>query len=67
MVRKFVQICIISMAKYRMVAEIYVEGEEIKEKRDAFMALQEMLCAYDDMTETSSTTIEINTLKTEKV
>lgn len=55
------------MARFKILAEIVITGEEIKIERDALMAMQEMLGAYDDMTETtSSTSIMINAIRTEK-
>ena len=39
------------MARFKILAEIYITGEDIKIERDAMMAVQEMLGAYDDMTE----------------
>lgn len=56
------------MARFKILAEIFISGEDIKIERDAMMAVQEMLGAYDDMTETTSNTaIMINTIKSEKV
>jgi len=56
------------MARFKILAEIYITGEDIKLERDAIIAVQEMLGAYDDMTETtSSTSIMINTIKSEKL
>lgn len=56
------------MARFKILAEIYITGEDIKIERDAMMAVQEMLGAYDDMTETTSNTeIMINTIKSERV
>ena len=49
-----------------MVAEIYIEGNEIEKARDAIMALQVMLGCYDDMDDTD-TSITISPLKTEKI
>lgn len=55
------------MARFKILAEIVITGGEIKIERDALMAMQEMLGAYDDMTETtSSTSIMINAIRTEK-
>lgn len=56
------------MAKFRIVAELYIEGDDIKKERDAWDAVREMLGAYDDMTETTTdTVINIQMLKTEEV
>ena len=56
------------MARFKILAEIYITGEDIKIERDAMMAVQEMLGAYDDMTETTSNTeIMINTIKSETI
>ena len=56
------------MAKFRIVAELYIEGDDIQKKRDALDAVREMLGAYDDMTEgTTDTLITIDALKTEEV
>ena len=55
------------MARFKILAEIVITGEDIKIERDAILAIQEMLGAYDDMTETTSnTSIMINTIRTEK-
>ena len=55
------------MARFKILAEIVITGEDIKIERDAILAIQEMLGAYDDMTETtSSTSIMINAIRTEK-
>jgi hypothetical protein len=57
-----------NMAKFRIVAELYIEGEDIKKERDAWDAVREMLGAYDDMTETTTDTmINIQMLKTEEI
>lgn len=58
----------IDMAKFRIIAELYIEGEDIKKERDAWDAVREMLGAYDDMTETTTDTmINIQMLKTEEI
>ena len=36
------------MAKFRIVAELYIEGDDIKKERDAWDAVREMLGAYMD-------------------
>ena len=55
------------MAKFRVIAEITIEGESVKKERDVALAIQEMLGAFDDMTETTSdTSINIQVLKTEE-
>lgn len=52
------------MAKYKVSAEIYVEGTEIKTKSDAIDALVIMLGCYDDMDDTdTSITISPATIK----
>ena len=53
------------MAKFKVVAEIFVNGASVKKKADAITALLEMLDAYDEMKETSSE-ITISPLKIEK-
>lgn len=56
------------MAKFRIVAELYIEGDDIQRERDAWDTVREMLGAYDDMTETTTdTTVNIKILKTEEV
>ena len=54
------------MAKYKMTADIYVEGKDIKTKQDVVDALLIMLGCYDDMddTDTSITISPIETTKT---
>lgn len=54
------------MAKFKMTAEIYVEGGEIKKAADVREALIIMLGCYDDMDDTD-TSITISPIKTEKV
>ena len=54
------------MAKYKIVAEIYVEGTHIISPAGATEALCVMLGCYDDMDDTD-TMITIAPLKTEKI
>ena len=42
------------MAKYKVTAEIYVEGSQIRTKMDAIDALIVMLGCYDDMDDTDT-------------
>ena len=53
------------MAKYKVTAEIYVEGSQIRTKMDAIDALIVMLGCYDDMDDTD-TSITIHPSETTK-
>ena len=54
------------MAKFKMTADIYVEGTDIQSAEDVREALIIMLGCYDDMDDTD-TSITISPLKTEKI
>lgn len=54
------------MAKYKVTAEIYVEGTHIKNATALKNALITMLGCYDDMDDTD-TSITIFPIKTEKI
>ena len=53
------------MSKYKVRAEIYVEGTHIRTKMDAIDALIVMLGCYDDMDDTD-TSITISPSETTK-
>lgn len=54
------------MAKFKVTAEIYVEGIHIRNKESVREALAIMLGCYDDMDDTD-TNITISPIKTEKL
>ena len=54
------------MAKFKVTAQIYVEGEDIRRRNDVTDALLVMLGCYDDMDD-SDTSITIFPIKTEKM
>lgn len=54
------------MARYKVNADIYVEGSDIKKRDDVINALIVLLGCYDDMDDTD-TSITISPIKTEKV
>lgn len=54
------------MAKFKVTAEIYVEGSHIRNKESVREALRIMLGCYDDMDDTD-TSITISPIKTEKL
>lgn len=53
------------MAKYKVTAEIFVEGHHIRSKSDVIDALLVMLGSYEDMDDTD-TSITISPLETKK-
>ena len=54
------------MAKFKVTAEIYVEGPDIKSSADVIDELVIMLGCFDDMDD-SDASITINPIKTEKI
>ena len=54
------------MPKFKVTAEIYVEGSGIRSRQSVTEALIVMLGCYDDMDDTD-TSITISPIKTEKV
>lgn len=53
------------MAKFKVTAEIFVEGSHIRSKRDVIDALLVMLGSHEDMDD-SNTSITIRPLETKK-
>lgn len=53
------------MAKFKVTAEIFVEGSHIRSRKDVIDALLVMLGCYDDMDD-SDTSITISPLETKK-
>ena len=54
------------MSKFKVTAEIYVEGTNIKNKDDVIDELSVMLGCFDDMDDTDAS-ITINPIKTERI
>ena len=54
------------MAKFRINADIYVEGPEIKSRNDVIDALITLLGCYDDMDDTD-TSITIHPIETKRL
>jgi len=54
------------MAKFKVTAQINIEGSDIQTEKDAVNALRIMLGCYDDMDDTD-TSITISPIKTEQI
>ena len=54
------------MAKFKMTAEIYVEGSDIQKPSDVKRAIIIMLGCYDDMDDTD-TSITVKPISTSKI